>query len=285
MAHQRLRTGAVSLALVALCLLASFLGPNLFAPVDRVHAAQATLAWDPNTDPALAGYKLYWGTSSANYSWSADAGNQTTFAVPDLSAGATYYFAATAYDSERFESTFSNETTHTVPATCTYTVSPTSQVLGAGGGTGSITVTSQSTCNWTTANTCSWISITSGASGTGSGTVSYSVSANTATASRTAGLTVAGNVFTVSQSGAQTTYTITATAGANGRISPSGSVAVALGTSKTFTITPSKNYTIQNVTVDGASVGAVSSYTFSNVTANHTIRATFTKSKWTRVMH
>jgi len=154
--------------------------------------------------------------------------------------------------------------------------------LGAGGGTGSTNVTAATTCAWTTSNPSSWVSITSGAKGTGNGPVAYTVAANTGTASRTAGLTIAGNVFTVSQSGAQTTYTITATAGADGRISPSGSVAVASGTSKTFTITASRGHTIANVTVDGASVGAVSSYTFSNVTAKHTIRATFTRSKWTR---
>ncbi len=45
--------------------------------------------------------------------------------------------------------------------------------------------------------------------------------------------------------------------------------------SQTFTITPAANYKVSAVTVDGVSVGAVSSYTFSNVTANHTISASF----------
>ena len=266
---------AARVALCALCFLGFLVFFSLSITVMHTHAAQLTLAWDPNAEPALAGYKVYWGTSSANYSWSADAGNQTTYAVPDLNEGATYYFAATAYDSSRVESNFSNETTHTVPATCTYTVSPTSQVFGAGGGTGSINVTGGSTCNWTTSNTSSWISITSGASGTGEGTVNYLVSANAAAASREAGLTIAGKVFRVSQSGAQTSYTITASAGANGTISPSGSVTVSSGASTTFTITPASGYRIQTVTVDGASVGSVSSYTFSSVAANHTIKVTF----------
>jgi hypothetical protein len=73
-----------------------------------------------------------------------------------------------------------------------------------------------------------------------------------------------------------TTYTITATAGAGGSISPSGSVSVAQGASRSFTITPNTGYQITGVTVDGSSVGAVTSYTFSNVTANHTISASFT---------
>jgi fibronectin type 3 domain-containing protein len=250
------------------------------------HAEQLTLAWDANSEPTLAGYKVYWGTSSANYSWSADAGARTTYTVVELSPGATYYFAATAYDSARSESSFSSEKAYTVPATCTNTITPTSQVLGAGGGTGTINVTTAGACNWTTSNTSSWISLTSGASGTGSGTVSYNVSANTGTAPRTAGLTVAGNIFTVTQSAPQTTYTITATARTNGAISPAGSSTVSAGASKTFTITPAEGYRIQSVIVDGASIGPIGSYTFTNVRANHAIQATFKqvpRSKTTRV--
>ncbi|MBZ0158207.1 MAG: hypothetical protein K8I29_18580 [Alphaproteobacteria bacterium] len=73
-----------------------------------------------------------------------------------------------------------------------------------------------------------------------------------------------------------TSYTITASAGTGGAISPSGSVSVSSGSSKTFTITPSSGYKIADVKVDGSSVGALSSYTFSNVTANRTISASFT---------
>ena len=70
-------------------------------------------------------------------------------------------------------------------------------------------------------------------------------------------------------------YTITATAGANGSITPSGEVTVNKGESATFTITPNNGYHIEDVLVDGASVGAVRSYTFTDVQANHTIIATF----------
>ena len=72
-----------------------------------------------------------------------------------------------------------------------------------------------------------------------------------------------------------TQYTITATAGSNGSISPSGTVTVEDGTDQTFTITANSGYHISDVLVDGASVGAVSSYTFENVTGDHTIEATF----------
>ena len=71
------------------------------------------------------------------------------------------------------------------------------------------------------------------------------------------------------------TYTITASAGANGSISPSGGINVNHGASQTFTITPSTGYRIASVTVDGVSQGTPGSYSFSNVTAAHTIQADF----------
>jgi len=71
------------------------------------------------------------------------------------------------------------------------------------------------------------------------------------------------------------TYTIKATSGVGGSISPSGTVTVNYGTDQIFTITPDTGYHIKDVKVDGKSVGAVSTYTFTNVTSNHTIEAIF----------
>src|SRR5205814_1561658 len=80
---------------------------------------------------------------------------------------------------------------------------------------------------------------------------------------------------TIAATFAITTHTITASAGANGAISPSGAVGVNDDASQSFTITPDAHYHVADVLVDGVSVGAVTSYTFSNVTADHTIAATF----------
>src|SRR5207249_1942311 len=80
---------------------------------------------------------------------------------------------------------------------------------------------------------------------------------------------------TIAATFAITTHTVTACAGANGAITPSGAVSVNDGDSQSFTITPNAHYHVADVTVDGGSVGAVTSYTFSNVTADHTIAATF----------
>ena len=75
-----------------------------------------------------------------------------------------------------------------------------------------------------------------------------------------------------------TYHTIKATAGTNGSISPSGWTSVRDGRDQTFTITPDKGYAVAKVLVDGKSVGAVKSYTFKNVTKDHTIEAIFMKS-------
>ena len=72
-------------------------------------------------------------------------------------------------------------------------------------------------------------------------------------------------------------YTIKATAGAGGSISPSGSISVREGRDQTFTITPDKGYAVSNVKIDGKSIGAVKSYTFENVSRTHTIEVIFMK--------
>ena len=77
--------------------------------------------------------------------------------------------------------------------------------------------------------------------------------------------------------GGYTYYTIKATVGVNGSISPSGNVSVREGRDQTFTITPDKGYAVANVKIDGKSIGAVKSYTFENVKGNHTIEAIFMK--------
>lgn len=89
--------------------------------------------------------------------------------------------------------------------------------------------------------------------------------------SRSATLTVEDDTTPPSE----TTYIITAAVGANGSISPSGSVEVKEGADQTFTITADEGYEIENLKVDGSDVSAASSYTFNNVTEAHSIEATF----------
>ena len=76
-------------------------------------------------------------------------------------------------------------------------------------------------------------------------------------------------------------YSVSASSGPNGSITPSGTLTVNSGDSLAFTITPSVNYHISDVVVDGSSVGAVSTYKFTNITANHTIVASFSITGYT----
>ena len=100
---------------------------------------------------------------------------------------------------------------------------------------------------------------------------------------RASGLTAPnGNYTVVFMDGTLTiderpVYTIKATAGIHGSITPSGDVDVLHGGSQTFTIAANRGYAISNVRIDGVSIGAVKSYTFENVTGNHTIEVTFMK--------
>jgi hypothetical protein len=84
---------------------------------------------------------------------------------------------------------------------CTYSMSPTSQSFDSSGGSGTVQIVSGSGCNWSAAAGASWISITSGGSGSASGTVRYSVAANPGSGSRSATISLQGDLFTVYQDG------------------------------------------------------------------------------------
>ena len=82
----------------------------------KVAASSVTLAWDRSPDGSVTGYKIYYGVGSGAYTNSVSVGNVTnaTVTLPGPT-GVTFYFAATAYDGSGVESTFSNETSYTVP--------------------------------------------------------------------------------------------------------------------------------------------------------------------------
>jgi hypothetical protein len=86
-------------------------------------------------------------------------------------------------------------------AACTYTLSATGTSVVATGGTGSVGVTAGAGCTWTVSSYASWLTITAGASvtGTGNGTATFTAAANGTAAARSAILTIAGNTFTVMQ--------------------------------------------------------------------------------------
>ncbi|MDH4220893.1 MAG: fibronectin type III domain-containing protein, partial [Candidatus Aminicenantes bacterium] len=82
--------------------------PSLFLYQSAL-AAQIKLAWDANTETNLAGYKIYYGTSSKSYAGSVDVGNATAYDLTGLTEGQTYYIAVTAYNTSNSESGYSSE--------------------------------------------------------------------------------------------------------------------------------------------------------------------------------
>ena len=249
-------------------------------------AAEQSLTWTapttyndgtPVTD--LAGYKLYTGIASGSYQQSVDTGNRTSYTLSALSDGATYYFAVTAYDTAGVESAYSNEWTRTFPA-----VQATHLITATSGSGGTITALNNPNINQASSGTTTVTSVTvkDGASqafsiaaatgyrivnvavdGTSVGAVtSYSFMNVTASHSIEAVFAVNSNV-------------ISASADLNGTISPAGTTVVSFGGSQTYTMVPAPGYHVADVTVDGTSVGAITSYTFSNVTSNHSIKVVF----------
>jgi len=177
--------------------------------VQNVHGADVTLAWDPNPEANLKGYKVYYGSASGNYSFMVDVGNWTSLTISGLEAGKTYYFAATAYGPAGEESGMSGELRYDTPRPDSHFLSPTNASNGAA------------------------------------------------------------------------SYTINASAGPNGSISFPGVTTVRRGSSKTFIIRPNRGYRVGRVNIDGVSMNYVTSHTFTQINANHTIRAEF-ESIWNK---
>ncbi len=155
------------------------------------------------------------------------------------------------------------------PPPCSFSLSATNQSFGAGGGTGSSTVATQSSCSWTAVSNASWITITSGSSGTGSGTVDYSVAANTDSCSHTGTLTIAGRTFTVTQGGDTSTcsFSLSSTTQSFGPGGGSATVAVNTpGSCCVWTAASNDNW----ITITSGSSGTGSGTVNYSVAANTT---------------
>ncbi len=251
----RFRPGSIfALSLFACLFLLNGFGPGS----TQGFAAQVTLAWDANTDPSVTGYKLYYGYATRSYGAPVNIGKVTQYTLTGIQEGINCYFAVTAYDANGNESAFSTELEcfTLVPASVVNgTISPSSAVVASRGMNLTFTITPSANYEVSTV-TVDGASVGAVSSYTFSNvTASHSISASFAAVS--------------------STYTISASAGANGAVSPSGNVSVSQGGSQFIIIIPNAGFQVQDVLVDGVSVGAVTSYTFSNVTASHTISATF----------
>jgi hypothetical protein len=96
-------------------LLGLFQNPIAALGVTLPPSYSVTLAWDGSTSAGIAGYRVYYGTTTGIYTNSVTAGNVTTNTVTGLAAGVTYFFAVTSYDTNALESPFSSEISYTAP--------------------------------------------------------------------------------------------------------------------------------------------------------------------------
>jgi hypothetical protein len=87
----------------------------LLAGLAGAKAANVSLGWNPSSDANVTGYNIYYGTVSGDYTNKVTIGNVSAITISDLTAGATYYFAATAFDATGDESVYSNEAMFIVP--------------------------------------------------------------------------------------------------------------------------------------------------------------------------
>lgn len=170
----------------------------VFAP--PAHSAAITLAWDPNSPSEnIAGYRLYYGTESRNYSSVIDITNGTLKKVNRLAKGNQYYFAVTAYNGAGQESDFSEEL---VVNTCTYKLSPRKKTFKPEGGVATVKVTTQPACPWTASTESEWLEIMDGEDGLGPGVITFLVEPNSTPETRMATSSFAGKTFFAKQKGA-----------------------------------------------------------------------------------
>jgi hypothetical protein len=246
------------------------------------HAAETTLAWDPNIEQDVAGYKIYYGTSSKNYTHNIDVGNTTEYTVSNLQEGTTYYFVVTAYNYSSNESSYSAEVAYTLAS---QNQNPNTPSTPSGPSDGFI----QTNYNFSTSSSDPDGDLLQYRFDWGDGGISDWGGASL----RAHAWSPAGNFCVKAQAKdpqavtsawsqclniniAQKIYTISAAASANGSIAPSGSVSVVSGDDQAFSISPYQSYRVADVLVDGASVGAVTSYTFAKVSEDHSISVSFT---------
>jgi hypothetical protein len=152
-------------------------------------ATDSDCAWTATTDAAWISLETTGGTGPAaiEFTVPANQGGARTGAIIVSGQRATVTQSAAAPQP---------------PTNCNATISPTSQNMGAGGGAGTpIAVVAASECPWAAASNVSWLTITSGSTNSGNGTVTFSVAANTG-AARSGTLSIAGRVFTVTQDAA-----------------------------------------------------------------------------------
>ena len=242
-----------------------------FTVITATHSISATFSQLSYNITASAGVN---GTITPNGATQVNCGTSQTFSI---AANSCYQVADVIVDGVSQGAissyTFTNVTaTHSISAT----FSQLSYTITASAGTnGSIAPNGATSVN---CGTNELYTITPNAGFNIQDVLVDGVSQGAVTTYTFSNITAAHTISAIFSSGA---FTITATAGANGTITPAGAVGVASGTNQTFSIAANSCYQIADVIVDGISQGVISSYTFTNVTATHSISATFSQLSYT----
>jgi len=136
-------------------------------------------------------------------------------------------------------------------AGCTFTINPTASSISSAATTGTVSLTTLSGCGWTASSSVSWITVTSGASGSGPGSVGYSVAANTATSPRSGTVTIGGRAFTVNQEGVACTFSLSPVSATLGPNAGTATVAVTAANGCAWTATSNTSW----ISVTGGASG------------------------------
>lgn len=193
-----------------------------------ISSNQINLSW--NNVSAAIDYQIYYIQGDCPWAGGNSSLIQTssnTVQITGLNSNTTYRFIVLARNACGWGTTF-NCVSATTSRTCSYSISPSSVSPSSSPGNASIAVTASAGCNWTAvSNNTSWLTVTSGSSGTGNGTVNYSYTTNNTGGPRTGTITAANQTFTVIQAAAGCSYSI-----APSSVSPSSSAG-----SNSFTVT------------------------------------------------
>jgi uncharacterized repeat protein (TIGR02543 family) len=229
-------------------------------------SAQITLAWDANTEPDLGGYRVYYGTTSNSYGTPVTLGKVTTYTIPGLNAGQTYYMSVTAFDTATNESVHSNEVSgvaRDATASITVTSNPAGRQFVVDG------------TSYSTSQTFTWVvgashrlSVTSPQAGS-TGT-QYAFTSWSDGGAQTHDITVPSATTTYTATFA-IQYSLTTAAASGGSVSPAGTSWYNSGQSASFTATPNAGYSFLNWSGDltgSANPGSLTMNAPRSVTAN-----------------
>jgi hypothetical protein len=168
--------------------------------IQHAHGAAITLAWDPNSPSEnVAGYRLYYGNESRNYTAVIDITNGTLKKISKLEKGQLFYFAVTAYNNAGQESDFSEEL---MVNTCTYKLTPGRKAFKPEGGVATVKIVTQQNCEWTATSNADWLEIMDGHDGIGPGVITFAAEPNSTPETRIANAVFGGKNFSAKQKGA-----------------------------------------------------------------------------------